>query len=839
MNGYLKCLAVFAWLMIHANGMAFAHESSIEGVSSGTSDNLTLKVIVQPDHMMIGEPGSFFVAARLSNGNWYYPVSTGGWQSWDPIAPLPPYLRTTLQATNTFTPISNMDVSRFSGAMVYAGYGSDMAAMMKKSAYNLVYSTQSLPNIITIITDDTGIDQFTAFGYGGAPGDQPKTPNIDAIGRAGVRFRNTWSQPSCGPSRASILTGRYTIRNNVLTAAVPPDLPNSQPSPYEYMIPSILKSKNYVSAVIGKMHMTTVPSDPDNLPYMTETMRKLGFDYFEGYLAGGPSPIDTTAGGVGEEGVYNCGFVPSLADNKTTGADYGACYFASGSCSDISTESYRTPGRSCLEKGGIFDPNASCGTIPATLNFNAQNGHYTGEWVINEEDGITTLTQPVSDERARGFKTQQEVNRAVAWINKQSEDKPWMLTLGLSAIHEPVQQSPAGLVGSDAPATDAYDCLSNETQRRELATQMLEAIDHEVGRLLVETKLATYNSDGTLNYQPGKTNTYVVFTSDNGTWASSVREPFDPSRAKGTAYQTGVWVPLIIAGPNVSSPDREVDHLVNLTDLFTFFGEVADLDVRTEVPDYRELDSSRLMPYLTNPEQGAIRTTNYTLQGNNIRASSAVSYPCVIESMNMCTYSLLLKNVCIDQSGKWYGPDGEVDSGYYTSCCQVNKATGHDYLSSITATGIRHKNYKLVRQISENCQNGEAIDPPTMVDEFYAVNEDVDAPQLDEADKNLLLGELTAEQEISYQSLKESLARIEDSVVACPGDGNMDKVVDQVDLDEWAKFAETTPGLTTGNAGGKGSWYDFGGPDDWSLPDGITDATDRAIINANLGTHCK
>jgi len=699
---------------------------------------------------------------------------------------------------------------------------------------------EQLPNIITIITDDTGIDQFTIFGYGGDPDEQAKTPNIDAIGRAGVRFRNTWSHPSCGPTRSSILNGRYTLRNNVLSAPVPPDLPNSQVSPYEYMIPTVLKTKNYVSATIGKMHMSSITTDPDNLPYMNETMRQLGFDYFEGYLEGAPYPIDTTAGGVGIEGTYSCGFVPSLTDNAATGADYGACYLASGSCSELSTQSHHTPGRSCLEQGGIFVPNASCGAMPSTLNFDTQNGHYTGNWVINEEDGITTITQPPRDERARGFKTQQEVNRAIAWINKQSGDKPWMLTVGLSAIHEPVQQSPAGLVASDSPPTDAYDCLSNETQRRELATQMLEAIDHEVGRLLVETNLATYNSDGSLNYQPGTTNTYVVFTSDNGTWTTSVREPFDPARAKGTAYQTGVWVPLIIAGPNVNSPDREVEHMVNLTDLYTFFGEVAGLDVRAEVPDYRELDSNKLMPYLLNPEQEAIRTTNYTIQGNNIRASSTVSYPCVVEVTQQCSYSIPSKGSCIDQSGKWYGPEGEVteEPGYYTSCCQVNQATGVDYLSAITSTGIRNKNYKLVRQVGENCQDGVAVDPPTVEDELYQINENAENPQIDTADKDLLLGELTASQSAAYQSLKDRLAEIEGSVVACPGDGNMDKVVDQTDLDEWAKFAETTPGLTTGNAGGRGSWYDFGGPDDWSRPDGITDYTDEAIINAHLGTYC-
>lgn len=149
-------------------------------------------------------------------------------------------------------------------------------------------TTKQLPNIINFITDDTGIDQYTIFGYGGNADEQAKTPNLDAIARAGVRFRNTWSHPSCAPSRSSILNGRYTIRTKVLTAIAPSDLPNSQTSPYEYMIPTVLKKKNYVSAVIGKMHLSTEMRDQNNLPYLNETMRKMGFDYFEGYLEGRP-----------------------------------------------------------------------------------------------------------------------------------------------------------------------------------------------------------------------------------------------------------------------------------------------------------------------------------------------------------------------------------------------------------------------------------------------------------------------------------------------------------------------------------------------------------------------
>jgi hypothetical protein len=36
-----------------------------------------------------------------------------------------------------------------------------------------------------------------------------------------------------------------------------------------------------------------------------------------------------------------------------------------------------------------------------------------------------------------------------------------------------------------------------------------------------------------------------------------------------------------------------------------------------------------------------------------------------------------------------------------------------------------------------------------------------------------------------------------------------------------------------------GSWYDFGGPTDSTRPDGLTDETDKKIIEANFGKRCK
>ena len=59
------------------------------------------------------------------------------------------------------------------------------------------YTHLKTPNILFILTDDVGIDQFRAFGYGGPDLLNPAMPNIDQIASEGVRFRNLWSMPAC------------------------------------------------------------------------------------------------------------------------------------------------------------------------------------------------------------------------------------------------------------------------------------------------------------------------------------------------------------------------------------------------------------------------------------------------------------------------------------------------------------------------------------------------------------------------------------------------------------------------------------------------------------------
>lgn len=682
-----------------------------------------------------------------------------------------------------------------------------------------------LPNILFIVMDDLGVDQLTLYGFGGLT--PPATPSIDAIAQSGVRFRNAWSMPTCSPTRATFFEGRYPFRTQVRNAVLAMDLANSQVSPYEATTPKILKKKGYINALIGKMHLSGSDLNPDNNPLGHEVMRELGWDYFEGYLDGGPYPIDTTAGGVAPAGTYSCGFVPNSSDDPVNGADYGACYLATGSCTEMGVPELETPGRSCMERGGIFVPGAACAaTPPAHIDFTTQNGYYTGEWVINRENGETELV-PASDPGARGYRTILETDRAIEWIKRQNGDRPWMLSLGYSAIHTPVQQPPVELLPEDAEPTGGFDC-KDPAQQRVLTNQMLEAMDHEISRLLIETGLATRNYDGSLEYHPEETNTVVIIVGDNGTYAPSVKAPFNPTRAKGFPYQSGVWVPLIVSGPMVAEPGREVPHMVNTADLFSLFGEIAGADVREEIPEGRLLDARPMLPYLTDPAQESIREHNYTEVGMNITANGTEPpAPCVIPAANVCVQLFPQQEVCEDQGGTWFGKGGAAGPAGLPSCCAVNEfltEAGEDpvEIMPITQRAIRNEQYKLVEIERLSCQTNA----PQIEEELYHIDEAAPLPKLDNAPSNLLRaghGPLTSEQQQNYDSLRQAMQQLHASEVPCPGDGNADGVVDAEDLANWEHFST--------HNGGNSSWYDFN-------HDGKTDAADRAIIEENLGRQC-
>ena len=60
------------------------------------------------------------------------------------------------------------------------------------------------PNVVLIITDDVGYGDLGSYG---AP--DVRTPGIDRLAREGTRFTDFYAAPTCSPTRASLITGRY------------------------------------------------------------------------------------------------------------------------------------------------------------------------------------------------------------------------------------------------------------------------------------------------------------------------------------------------------------------------------------------------------------------------------------------------------------------------------------------------------------------------------------------------------------------------------------------------------------------------------------------------------
>lgn len=707
-----------------------------------------------------------------------------------------------------------------------------------------------LPNILFIVVDDAGVDQFEAFGYGGAV--PAATDNINAIAQAGVRFRNTWSMPTCSPTRTSYFDGRYPFRNQVYNAIVSNTLANSQMSPYRATVPKLLREHaNYQSALIGKMHLTGSDLGPDNHPLGDSALHSLGWDYFAGYLDGAPYPVDSTAGGVAPQGTYQCGFVPNTKADAMAGADFGMCYLANGEHILMNdTALFPTPGRTCMEQGGIFDPKQTEYSVArhAELRFDNQNGFYTAEWKISRADGSTeTLT--AADPRGRGYRTTQEANRAIAWIKQAQQDteRPWMLTLGFAALHTPLQPPPAHLLPNPEAEASLLGCgtpvasaladvgvvdptnVANAVQQRVIAQHMLEAVDHEIGRLLEETGIALRNSSGDLEYNPNS-DTVIVFTTDNGTYMPSVKLPFDPLRAKGTLYQSGVWVPLIVTGPVVEAPNRDVGHMVNSTDLYRLFLDIAGIDTE-QLATTMEIDAQPVMPYLSYVDQQPIRSTNFTELGTNSAREAAP--PCVIPQANVCVQIFPQAQVCEDQGGNWYGPGSDANPQGFSSCCAVNdwlaaEGKAPTELFPTEQRAIRSAGHKLLRVSTLNCETNTLVSK----EEFYEINESPYTSQLklDRAESDLLAlfaeNQLTAVQQQQLSFLRNELDSLLATQVSCPGDGNGDLLVDNTDIEQWAYWSDPEQG------GGLSSWYDLN-------HDGLTNELDKEIIMANLGNICE
>ena len=119
-------------------------------------------------------------------------------------------------------------------------------------------SAAERPNILFMFTDDHATQAISA--YGGPLAEIAPTPNLDRIAAEGMLFRKCYVTNSiCGPSRAVVLTGKYSHLNGFQVNGDTFD--GSQQT-----APKLLQKAGYQTAVVGKWHLKSVPT---------------GFDHFE------------------------------------------------------------------------------------------------------------------------------------------------------------------------------------------------------------------------------------------------------------------------------------------------------------------------------------------------------------------------------------------------------------------------------------------------------------------------------------------------------------------------------------------------------------------------------
>lgn len=405
------------------------------------------------------------------------------------------------------------------------------------------------PNILFIMCDQLRWDYLACNGH-----PTIKTPNIDRLAQRGVNFTRTYVQsPVCGPSRASIYTGRYPSSHGVTWNGVP--LSVAELTMGDYIAPA-----GYRVAVAGKTHLVPDKAGLARLghPVTTPKGRELaacGFEQFDR-----------------DDGVHTAFSFARGPEPK-----YSTWLKSLGYGGDIPWHDYANSSES--ESGEILS------------GWNMRSARYPAR-LPAEHSETAYLT-----------------NRAIEFI-EESDGAPWLLHLSFIKPHFPyVAPAPYhNMYGKDDiippvraehnrsaphPVVEAFQHLQvsrafsqDEVREAVIPTYMgmVSQIDTELGRLF-DWLEETGRADTTI----------IVFTSDHGDYLGDhwlgEKELFHDASAR---------IPLIIMDPRASADatrGQSVHHLVEAIDLAPTFLDLAGLPA-----DQQRLEGHSLVPFLQGTE---------------------------------------------------------------------------------------------------------------------------------------------------------------------------------------------------------------------------------------------
>lgn len=372
----------------------------------------------------------------------------------------------------------------------------------------------SIPNVILILADDLGYGELGIYGQ-----HIIETPNIDQLSKEGIRFLNSYSgSPVCAPARAVILTGKHTgnthIRGNDEWAERG-DVWNFSAmfndSTLEGQRP-LLPSETTVAQWLKKRGYATGMVGKWGLgaPNTNSTPNKKGFDFFYG---------------------YNC---------QRQAHTYYPTHLWKNQSREILNNLIVTKKETIEEGSNPYDESSY-------IKFNQKE--YSPELMHNQ---------------------------AMSFLEKNKKN-PFFLYYASPLPHLPLQAPKKWVdyyvkkIGDEEPylGDSYYPC------RYPKATYaaMISYLDHQVGELIQKLKkMGVYE------------NTLIIFTSDNGpSFVNHVDLEFFQStgnlnnnrgRVKGTLYEGGIRVPLIVSWPKVIKESTVSNHITSAQDVFATIRDI-------------------------------------------------------------------------------------------------------------------------------------------------------------------------------------------------------------------------------------------------------------------------
>ena len=198
---------------------------------------------------------------------------------------------------------------------------------------------------------------------------------------------------------------------------------------------------------------------------------------------------------------------------------------------------------------------------------------YKGSWKIpTTEQRVQKITLP--DGKKGEYLTDRLTSEALRLI-EESRDQPFFLYFPYYAVHTPLQ-------GKKELISRFSSIPRDQRQGNPVYAAMVASVDESVGRVV--KKLEELNLDK---------DTLVIFTSDNGGFAGATKH--DPLRAnKGSHYEGGIRVPLIVAGAGVKGREQPSSVPTISNDIYPTVLEMMGLSSRP----YQHVDGVSLVPVI-------------------------------------------------------------------------------------------------------------------------------------------------------------------------------------------------------------------------------------------------